>query len=171
MAEPKEQFNEIQRRNMEAAMRLAQLAIDNAQRVMALQSELAQKLLTDSLASARAQTEARDGQEVFALRASYAKETAEQLVQTASRMAEIGNEARVEFSRLLTEQLASGNKEMSEAMQGFLKSMPGSNAQMLDAVKLAMGNANKAMEQITQASATAMEQLSQATKGAGKARK
>ena len=39
-----EQLSEIHRKNMEAAMRLAQLSIENSQKVMALQSQLARDL-------------------------------------------------------------------------------------------------------------------------------
>ena len=44
MAGKIEQFSELQRKNMEAAMRLAQLSIENSQRIMALQTELAKEM-------------------------------------------------------------------------------------------------------------------------------
>lgn len=160
-----EQFSDIQRRNMEAAMRLVQLSIENAQRVMALQTELAQSLLGETMESARAQASAKDGQEIFALRARYAQDASQKLIAAASKIAEIGNEARVEFSRMLTEQLASGNQEMTSAFQGFIQNLPGGNQQILEAVQAAVTNANKAFEQIVQAASSGAEAVQKATGG------
>ena len=54
---------------------------------------------------------------------------------------------------MLTEQLASGSKDMMEAFQSFFGSLPGQNAHVMETMQQAMANANKAFEQITQASA------------------
>ncbi|MCK9283993.1 MAG: phasin family protein [Rhodocyclaceae bacterium] len=148
MASNQEQFIEIQRKNLESATRLAQFALQNAQQVMALQTELAQSLLNGSLVSFQAQASAKDPQEMMSLRAGYVRETTQRLLEAAGRIAEIGNASRAEFSRLLTEQLASGNQEMSEAFQSFLKTLPGSNPQMLDVMQQAMQTAAQAFEQV-----------------------
>jgi len=161
MGGKQEQFADMQRKNLEAATRLTQFALENAQHVMALQTELAQSLLRDSLASVQAQTSAKGVEEIIKLRAEFASETTQRLLESASRFAEIGNSARAEFSRLLTEQLASGNQEMSDAFQGFLKNLPGSNPQMLDVMQKAMSTAAQAFEQVVQ---TTTANLQQATK-------
>lgn len=164
-----EQFSELNRKNMEAAMRLAQLSIENSQRVMALQNELARELFNDGVENARAQSGAKDPQEVLRLRAQYAQDTAQKMMLTAQKVAEIGNDARVEFSRMLTEQLASGSHEMADAFQGFFKMMPGQNANVLEVMQQAMATANSAFEQIAQASTAAFSGMTDmARKGAKK---
>ena len=150
-----ENFNELNRKNMEAAMRLAQLSIENSQRVMALQSELARELFQQGVENAKAQTSAKDPQEVLRLRNQYAQETAQKMMVTAQKVAEIGNDARTEFSRLLTEQLASGSQEMIDSFQGFFKTMPAQNGNVMEVMQQAMATANSAFEQIAQASAAA----------------
>jgi phasin family protein len=155
MASKTEQFSELNRRNMEAAMRLAQLSIENSQKVVALQNELARELFQEGVENARAQAGTKDPQEVLRLRGKYAQETAQKMMATAQKVAEIGNESRVEFSRMLTEQLAAGSQEMADAFQGFFKTLPGQNANMMEAMQQAMANANSAFEQIAQATASA----------------
>ena len=108
----KHEFGEIQRKNMEAAMRLAQLSIENSQRIMALQSQLARELFQESVEQAKAQTGSSDPQEIMNLRARYAQDTTQKMIAAAQQVAEIGNNARMEFSRLLTEQLAAGSQDM-----------------------------------------------------------
>jgi phasin family protein len=160
-----ENFNELNRRNMEAAMRLAQLSIENSQRVMALQSELARELFQQGVENAKAQTAAKDPQEVLRLRNAYAQDTAQRMMQAAQKVAEIGNDARTEFSHMLTEQLASGSQEMIDSFQSFFKTMPGQNANMMEVMQQAMATAKGAFEQITQASSAAFSGMNDAAKG------
>jgi len=157
-----ENFTELNRKNMEAAMRLAQLSIENSQRVMALQSDLARELFQQGVENARAQTGAKDPQEVLRLRTQYAQDTAQKMMLAAQKVAEIGNDARVEFARMVTEQLASGSQEMADAFQGFFKTMPGQNANVLEVMQQAMSTANSAFEQIAQASTSAFSGMTEA---------
>lgn len=155
MANKNEQFSEIHRKNMEAAMRLAELSVDNSQKVLALQNELARHLMEAGVKNAKAQAAAKTPEEVMELRTRYTKETTQQMMDCAQKLAEIGNASRGEFSRLLTEQLAAGSQEMADAFQSFFKSMPGQNPNMMESMQQAMANANSAFEQIAKASAAA----------------
>ncbi|MBA3034435.1 MAG: phasin family protein [Gammaproteobacteria bacterium] len=155
MAGKSENFSDLNRRNMEAAMRLAQMSIENSQRVMTLQNELAREMFQQGVENARNLTSAKDPQQLMQLRTQYAQETAQQMMVAAQKVAEIGNDARAEFTRMLTEQLASGNQEMVDAFQGFFKSMPGQNTNIMEVMQQSMATANSAFEQIAQASAAA----------------
>jgi phasin family protein len=163
----KHEFGEIQRKNMEAAMRLAQLSIENSQRIMALQSQLARELFQESIEQAKAQVGSANPQDIMKLRAHYAQETTQKMIAAAQQVAEIGNSARVEFSRLLTEQLAAGSQDMADAFQSFFKALPGQNTNVLETMQKAMANANSAFEQMTKASKSAFENMNEmATKAA-----
>ncbi|MDD5248365.1 MAG: phasin family protein [Rhodocyclaceae bacterium] len=159
-----EQLSELHRKNLEAAMRLAQLSIENSQKIMALQSELARELFQESVANAKAQTGAQDPQEIMGLRTKYAQETAQKMMESAQKIAEIGNEARVEFSRLLTEQLASGSHDLMDSFQTFFKALPGQNPNVIEAMQQAMARANSAFEQISQVSSTAFGNMNELAK-------
>jgi phasin family protein len=162
----KHEFGEIQRKNMEAAMRLAQLSIENSQRIMALQSQLARELFQDSVEQTKAQTASKDPQDIMKLRARYAQETTQKMIAAAQQVAEIGNSARMEFSRLLTEQLAAGSHDMVDAFQSFFKALPGQNNTVLETMQQAMANANSAFDQMTKASRAAFENVGEMTKKA-----
>jgi phasin family protein len=151
------EFGEIQRKNLEAAMRLAQISIENSQRIMSLQSQLARDLFQDSVDQAKATTGATAAEDLVQLRTHYTQETMQKLITTAQQVAEIGNNTRVEFSRLLTEQLAAGSQEMADAFQSFFKALPGQNSNVLETMQKAMATANAAFEQISRASSAAFE--------------
>jgi phasin family protein len=168
----KHEFNEIQRKNMEAAMRLAQISIENSQRIMELQSRLARELFENSVEQAKLQSASQDAQDIVKLRAQYAQDTTQKMIEAARQVAEIGNSARVEFSRLLTEQLAAGSQDVVDAFQSFFKSLPGQNTGMLDAMQQAMNNATTAFDQMRKAATAAFDTTGElGRKPAAKSRK
>jgi len=171
MAGKPEQFTELHRKNMEAAMRLAQLSIENSQRIMALQSELAKDMFQSGVENAKALTGARDPQAALQLRTQYAQETTQRMVAAAQQIAEISNSARAEFARLVTEQLASGSQDMTESLQAFMKSMPGQTPNMMESFQQAIATANQAFEQITKASTAAMSSVGETVKKASGAKR
>lgn len=162
----KNEIGEIQRKNMEAAMRLAQLSIDNSQRIMELQTQLARELFQNSVEQTKLQATSADPQDIVRLRAQYAQNTTQKMIAAAQQVADIGNSARVEFSRLLTEQLAAGSQDMVDAFQSFFKSLPGQNSSVLETMQQAMTNANTAFEQMRKAATTAFESNGEALKKA-----
>ena len=166
MAGKVEQFSELHRKNMEAAMRMAQLSIENSQRIMTLQSALAKEMFQSGVANAKAQTGARDPQAMLQLRTEYAQETTQRMVAAAQQIAEISNIARSEFARLVTEQLASGSQDMTESMQTFMKSLPGQTPNMMESFQQAIATANAAFEQISKASTAAMSNVGETVKKA-----
>jgi phasin family protein len=161
-----EHFSELHRKNMEAAMRMAQLSIENSQRIMALQSELAKEMFQSGVENAKAQTGAHDPQAMMALRTQYAQETTKRMVAAAQQIAEIGNSARAEFTRLVTEQLASGSQDLTESLQSFMKNLPGQTPNMMESFQQAISTANAAFEQITKASTAAMGTAAETVKKA-----
>ena len=161
-----EHFSELHRKNMEAAMRMAQLSIENSQRIMALQSELAKEMFQSGVENAKAQTGTQDPQAMMALRAQYAQETTKRMVAAAQQIAEIGNSARAEFTRLVTEQLASGSQDLTESLQSFMKNLPGQAPNMMESFQQAIASANAAFEQITKASTAAMGSVGESVKKA-----
>lgn len=164
MAGKGEQFSELQRKNMDAAMRMAQLSMDNSRRIMALQTELAKEMFQSGVENAKAQTGAQDPQTMMQLRTKYAQETTQRMVEAAQQIAEISNAARAEFSRLVTEQLASGSQDMNESMQAFMKNLPGQTPNMMESFQQAIASANAAFEQISKASTAAMGNVNETAK-------
>lgn len=153
-----EQFTELQRKNMEAGMKLAQMSLDNSQRIVALQVDVAKKLFQDSVENAKALAAAKDPQQAVALQTQFAQDATKQMMETAREIAEISNTSRAEFSHLMSEQLASGSKDMMTAFQSFFTALPGFNAlpgqntNIIDAMKQAMNKATGAFDQFAQAS-------------------
>lgn len=155
MANKPEQFNELQKKNLDAAMRLAQLSIENSQRIMELQVETAKALFEDGVSNAKTLSEVRDPQQALDVRSQFAQATTERMLGCARKIAEITSETQAEFGRMVGQQLTSGSQEMVEAMQKMLTGMPVGSHQATNAIQTAMETTRQAFEQITKASTDA----------------
>jgi len=151
-----EQFSELSRKSMDAAMHMARLSMENSQRIMALQSELAKEMFQSGIKNATAQASAGDPQALMKLRTQYAQETTQRMVAVAQQIAEISNAARAELARLVSEQMASGNQDMAESMQAIMKTLPGATPNVMESFQQTIATATAAFEQLSKASTAAM---------------
>jgi phasin family protein len=97
-----QQFNEIQKKNLEAAMRLAQLSIENSQRIMELQVGTAKSLFEEGVANAKALSGVKDPAEALSLRTAYAQSTTEKMLSCAREIAEITSKTQAEVGKMVT---------------------------------------------------------------------
>lgn len=146
-----EQLSELHRKNIDTAMKLAQLSIGNSQRIVALQVDIAKKMLQDSVENAKALAGVTDPKQALTLQSQYAQHTAQQIVDSARQLAEIGNTSRAEFTQLISEQFSGGNKELLEGVQSLFQNVPNQN-NLLSGLQQAM---SKTFEQFSQMPAQA----------------
>ena len=164
-----EQFNEMHRKNIDAAMKLTQMSLENSKRIMELQVETARGLFEGSVKNARALTEAKDPQAALALRTQFAQETSAKMMEAMRQMAELSAEAQAEFNRMLGQQMAGTSQEMMENFKKMMSvsGMPGGGQDAFATMQQAFGNAKDAFEQIAKASTAAFGNMG-GMGGAGK---
>lgn len=158
-----EQFNELQKKSLDAAMRLTQLSMENSQRIVELQVETAKALFEQGIANAQALTEVKDPQQALNLRTQFTQATTEKMLTTARRIAEITAETQAEFGRLVGQQLSTGSQDLVEAMQKMMTGMPLGSHQSGNALQQAMDTTRQAFEQITRASTDAFKMFGSMT--------
>ena len=163
-----EQFSAIQKKNLETAMRLAQMSIENSQRIMELQVQTAKQLFEDGVANAKALSTAKDPKDLVSLRTNYAQATTEKMLSCARQIAEITGSAQAEVGRLVGEQLASGSTDALEAVQKIFTGMPIGDQNAANVIQTAMAQAQAAFEQVTRASTEAFQAFSQVSAPKGK---
>lgn len=168
MATKQDQFNELQKKNLEAAMRLAQMSIENSQRIMEIQVGAAKRLFEEGVENAKALSSTKDPKGMMELRAHYSQSTTEQMLACAREIAEITARTQAEFGKLVGEQLSTGSTDMFDAMQKMFKGMPIADQNALGAMQTAMDTTRAAFEQMTRASTEAFQAF---TQQGGKGRK
>lgn len=161
MAIKQDQINELQKKNLEAAVRLAQMSIENSQRIMELQVAVAKSLFEEGVENAKALSSVKDPKQAIELRTQYAQSTTEKMLSCAREMAELTNRTQAEVGKLVGEQLSTGGKDMFEAMQKMFTGMPITDQNAMTALQTAMDTTRSAFEQMTRASSEAFQMFTQ----------
>ncbi|MFN3986314.1 MAG: phasin family protein [Rhodocyclaceae bacterium] len=167
MATKQDQFNELQKKNLEAAMRLAQMSIENSQKIMELQVSTAKSLFEEGVNNAKALSAAKDPKAMMDLRSQFAQSSTERMLQCAREIAELTSKTQAEVGKLVSEQLSSGGQDVFDAMQKMFQGMPVTDQNALNAIQTAMDTTRAAFEQMARASTEAFQMFNQAggTKG------
>ena len=165
MTKTSEPFGELHQKSIDAAMKLTQLSLENSKRLMDLQVETARTLFEDGVKNAKALAEAKDPQAAMQLRAQFAQETTQRLLETARRMGEISAETQAEFNRMVGQQMATSGQEMMESFQKLFSGFPGGSQSAMASVQQAFETARSAMDQIAKASTAAFGKGGVAGKG------
>lgn len=160
-----QQLNELNRKNLEAAMRLAQMSIENSQRIMELQVATAKSLFEEGVNNAKALSAAKDPQAMMELRTQFAQHATEKMLACAREMAELASRTQSEIGKMVGQQLTSGSHEVFEAMQKLFQGMPITDQNAMTALQTAMDTTRTAFEQMTKASSEAFQVFNQAASG------
>ena len=171
MANKDNQFSSLQRHNLEAALRLVQISIENSQRMMELQVETAKHLFEDSAVSVKSVDTLNDPKKLMESRAEYARKSTEMMLNCARQMAELANHTQVEVGKLIKDQLSCQGQDVFEAIQQAFKGMPIGDHNAMDALQTAMDTNRKAFEKMTQLSTEAFQQFTQMVGGQQGSRK
>ncbi|MBV6476842.1 MAG: TIGR01841 family phasin [Rhodocyclaceae bacterium] len=152
-----EQFAEMHRKNIDAAMKLTQMSLENSKRIMELQVETARALFEESVRNARALTEAKDPQSALALRTQFAQQTSAKMMEAMREMADITAEAQSAFNRMLGQQMAGTSQEMMENFKKMMSvsGLPVAGEDAFATMQKAFGTAKDAFDQIAKASTAA----------------
>ncbi|MDR2092447.1 MAG: phasin family protein [Azoarcus sp.] len=161
MATKPEQINELQKKGLEAAVQLAQLSIENTQRVIEIQVAVAKSLFEDSVNNAKALGSIKDPQEAMQLRSRFAQNTAEKVFAGAREIAEVATKAQTQVSKLIGEQITASSAEVFGAIQNMFKGLPIGDQSTLDAIQGTLNTTRTAVEQLTRASSEAFQAFTQ----------
>ncbi|THF67457.1 phasin family protein [Pseudothauera nasutitermitis] len=160
MAIKQDQTSELQKKNLEAAVRLAQLSIENSQRILELQVATAKTLFEDGVENAKALSTLKDPKAAIDLRTQFAQATTEKLLSTAREIAEITTRTQTEVGKLVGEQLSTGSNDVFDALQKLFKGLPITDQNAISAIQTAMDTTRSAFEQVTRASTEAFQAFS-----------
>ncbi|MFA9439554.1 phasin family protein [Uliginosibacterium sp. sgz301328] len=155
MASNQEALGALQKKNLDAAMELAQLSIENSQRILELQMQAARDIFESGVSSARAVAQASTPQEALQLRSRYAQETTEKMLACSRGIAQVATELQIEMGRLVSQQFAESGSDVIASMQGMFKNTPLSNDAATKALQDSFDTARRTLEQVVQASSAA----------------
>jgi phasin family protein len=141
----------IGRATMDAAARATRISMDSAERAMNVQLEYAKGAVKQATLTARAVSQAKDVQEMMALRSRIAENTLENLVGYSRSLYEVASEAQSEYSRLAEERMARFQQAVTETVDQAARSAPAGGDVAVAAIKSQLAAATAAFDSFTKA--------------------
>lgn len=169
MASQSDQFTDIPRKALDVAMRLAQLSIENSQRIMALQVDTARTIFEQSIENTRAMTSVQDPKAALDLRTDYARATTDKLMEAARQLAQIASDTQNQFAKMMGDQFSGGSKDMMDMVQKIFSFNPSAGQAVqsaMSSLQQAMDTSRGAFEQLTKVSTETMSNLGATVAGA-----
>jgi phasin family protein len=165
-----EQFAALNKANLEAATRFANVAFGGAERLLEIQLKTAKEALADGVESAKTLSSVKDLQQFAEVKDTVAQPAFEKATEYMKSMYEVASETQAEFTKLIEMQFAGMNKQFVVALDKFAESAPAGSEAGISAIKQALATGNAAYENITkvakQFSDTAKTNLETAAKRA-----
>jgi phasin family protein len=118
-------LSEIGRTAVESAARATRISMDSAERAINVQLEYAKGTIKQVTLNARAVSQAKDVQELIALRTRIAENALENLIGYSRSLYEVASEAQSEYSRLAEERMARFQQAVTETVEQAARTVPG----------------------------------------------
>ncbi|MEK6592300.1 MAG: phasin family protein [Pseudomonadota bacterium] len=151
MVKTPEQISAANQAAVETAMQLAQISMQNAERLVRLQLDAAKGMLADNLKNAQALTEVKDPQQLAALRAKALESGVEQMTAYSRSIYDLAAKTQAEFGKIMESRIAAFSHEVTQLVDEAAKSAPAGSAPAIAAMKQALATTNAMIETMTRA--------------------
>jgi len=179
MYQAPENLVEMNKANIETAMKFAGIALEGAERMIELQLKAAKAAFADSIQGAKALASVKDLQQFAALNDNLAQPSIEKASAYARSVYDVAAATQAEFNKIVEEQVADFNKQTVAALDKMVKTAPAGSElgiatlkSSIAAVNSAYDNLSKVAKQFTEVTQSNMEAVAkQAASSVKKAKK
>jgi phasin family protein len=146
------QFAEMNKANVAQATKLAAIAFENAEKVLALNLNTAKLAIAQGVEGATAVAAVKDVQDLVALPTKYAETGVQSVVGYSRSLYEISAAAQSQFSALVEEALAGYTKGLASWVEKASQSAPAGSEVAINAMKSTVAATSAAFDQFQKAS-------------------
>ena len=146
-----EQFASANKATVDSLLSLANTALASAERVAALNLNVARSMLEDGVAGGKSVMAAKDPQTAVSASAALVQPGIEKAVAYSRSVYEISAQTQEEFSKSLEKQFGSFQQQVAEMLDKAAKSAPVGSDVAVAAVKSAIAAANSAFDNMNKA--------------------
>jgi phasin family protein len=148
MYQAPEQLTALNKANLEAAVRIAGIALEGAERMLELQLKTAKSVFADGVQQAKALAEVKDIQEFARFKNTMAQPTMEKATTYAKSVYDVAAATQTEIGKLVEEQVSEFNKQVVTGLDKMVKSAPAGSEVAVAAVKSAISAVNSAYDNL-----------------------
>jgi len=150
MVQINDQLAALNRSQLEATLKFAEITSESAEKLADLQFRVARTAFADGVKTAKQLGAAKDASDLAAL-SSLSHPTWEKAQAYAKSVYEVAASTQAEITSLLEEQLAEVNKSVAGVLDGALKNAPAGTEGALAAVKSVVQSATAVYESMLKA--------------------
>ena len=173
MYQAPEQLAALNKANLEAAARFANVAFGGAERLIEIQMKATKAARAGGADTAKTLASIKDFQEFASGKDTVAQPALEQAADYVKNVYDIAAETQAEFGKLIEQQVADFNKQVVIALDKFAETAPAGSEAGINAFKSALVFGNAAYETMSKAAKqfgdTAKSNIEAATKRAAAA--
>jgi len=143
------QLIELNKANVDVAVRIAGVALQGVEKLVDLQMEAAKAALAESANSVRALSAVKDPKDLAALRASLVQPNIEKATAYARSVYGVAAATQSELAKLIETQVSEFNRSFATAIDKSSKSAPAGSEFAVTALKSAVAAANAAYDNLS----------------------
>jgi phasin family protein len=149
MYQTPDQLFALSKTNVDAAVKIAGVALQSVEKLVDLQMETAKAALADSADNARALASVKDPQDLLALRDRILQPTLEKASTYARNVYGVAASTQSELNKLLEAQIAEFNKSVVTTLDKAASNAPAGAEFAVAALRSAVTSANLAYENVS----------------------
>ena len=148
MYQSPDQFMQLGKSSIEAALSLANITLQGAERLVGLQLKTAKEALDEGMRNAKALSDVKSMQDLIALQSS-AQPGIEKALAYSRSVYEVASETQSQINKVLEDRMAKVSGEFVAAVDKAVKNAPAGSESALAAFKSAVAAANTAYESMS----------------------
>ena len=146
-----EQFADVNKLTIDAALKFAKVSFDAAERLVGLQLAVGRDALSESAKNATLLTEVRDVQDLTAFRGKVAETSTDKWTNYSKAVYEVAQQTQAQWSNLFEAQMTEMNKSVAVALDKVAKTAPAGTDVAIAAIKSSITAASAAFDSMTKA--------------------
>ena len=146
-----EQFADVNKSTIDAALKFATVSFDAAERLMGLQLAVGRDVLNEGVKNAKVLAEVRDVQDLASLRGKFAETGTEKWTDYSKAVYEVAQHTQTQWSNLFESQMTEINNTVAAALDKAVKTAPAGADVAIAAIKSTMSATSAAFDSMTKA--------------------
>jgi phasin family protein len=149
MYQAPENLVEMNKANIDTAMKFAGIALEGAERMIELQLKAAKAAFADSIQGAKALASVKDLQQFAALNDNLTQPSIEKATAYARSVYDVAAATQAEFNKIVEEQVAEFNKQTVAALDKMVKTAPAGSELGIATLKSSIAAVNSAYDNLS----------------------
>jgi len=149
MYQSPEQFMQLGKSSLEAALSLANITLQGTERLVGLQLKTAKEAIDEGIKGAKALSDVKSVQELMSLQSTSAQPSLEKAVAYSRSLYEMAAETQTQISKVFEDRMSKVSGELVAAMDKAVKTAPAGSETAIAAFKSAIAAANTAYDTLS----------------------